>query len=366
MGAYLRVNHHDLVAIHSAISEVGILYATSNVHTGWSSVGSDGKIKFVDDQIGGHAFAILPYDADGLWIQNSWGATWGYQGFGQVSYNDWLKNGTDIWVARLGAPIKLLTAVAAATGYAASSKGSRSYVFCDLRPHIISIGNDGQLRTDGTYGTSAADVQAIVTADFPRLTAKWKKKRLLLYAHGGLVPEDSAVQHVADYRAALLDAEVYPLAFIWKTDYWSTLKDILTDCLRRRRPEGILDKSKDFMLDRLDDALEPIARIFSGKLEWSEMKENALLASTSKTGGARIVAQYIAKLVKADPSIEVHMAGHSAGSIFHGGLVPLLAQQGVTIQTCTLWAPACTVDLFNSNYVPALKDNTISVLPCSP
>ena len=97
-------------------------------------------------------------------------------------------------------------------------------------------------------------MQAIVTADFPRLTAKWKKKRLLLYAHGGLVPEDSAVQHVADYRAALLDAEVYPLAFIWKTDYWSTLKDILTDCLRRRRPEGILDKSKDFMLDRLDDA----------------------------------------------------------------------------------------------------------------
>ena len=89
------------------------------------------------------------------------------------------------------------------------------------------------------------------------------------------------------------------------------------------------------------------------------MKENALLASTSKTGGATIVAQYIAKLVKADPSIEVHMAGHSAGSIFHGGLVPLLVQQGVTIQTCTLWAPACTVDLFNSNYVPALKDNTI-------
>jgi len=215
------------------------------------------------------------------------------------------------------------------------------------------------VRSTNVYGTSATDVQAIVTGDFPRLTAKWKKKRLLLYAHGGLVPEDSAVQHVADYRAALLDTEVYPLAFIWKTDYWSTLKDVLSDCLRRRRPEGILDKSKDFMLDRLDDALEPIARIFSGKLEWSEMKENALLASTSKTGGARIVAQYIAKLVKADPSIEVHMAGHSAGSIFHGGLVPLLVQQGVTIQTCTLWAPACTVDLFNSNYVPALKDNTI-------
>ena len=163
------------------------MYATSSVHTGWSSVGSDGKIKFVDDQIGGHAFVIVAYDADGLWIQNSWGATGGYQGFGQVSYDDWLKNGTDIWVALSGAPIKLLTAVAAATGYAASSKGSRSYVFCDLRPHIISIGNDGQLRTDGTYGTSATDVQAIVTGDFPDSRPSGRK-RLLLYAHGGLVP----------------------------------------------------------------------------------------------------------------------------------------------------------------------------------
>jgi len=364
LGAYFRVNHRDLVAIHSAISEVGILYATSNVHSGWMDVGKDGQIKLVDDQVGGHAFAIVAYDDDGLWIQNSWGPTWGKQGFGQISYDDWMKNGTDIWVGRLGAPIKLTTPKATATGFTSSSKGTRTYVFYDLRPHIISIGNDGQLRTDGTYGTSAEDVRAIVEDDFVTITKSWKKKRLLLYAHGGLVPEESAIQHVADYRAALLDAEVYPLAFIWKTDYWTTLKNILSDALSRRRPEGFLDKSKDFMLDRLDDALEPIARIFSGKLEWRQMKENALLASFSKAGGARITALHIANVIEKDPSIELHIAGHSAGSILHGGLIPLLtskAPQGhdLSIESCTLWAPACTMDLFKSNYLPALNSNKI-------
>ncbi len=52
---------------------------------------------------------------------------------------------------------------------------------------------------------------------------------------------------------------------------------LLSDAVRRRRPEGILDATKDFMLDRLDDALEPIARMLTGKAEWNEMKENALL-----------------------------------------------------------------------------------------
>ncbi len=40
------------------------------------------------------------------------------------------------------------------------------------------------------------------------------------------------------------------------------------------------------MLDRLDDALEPLARVLSGKAAWDEMKENAL-AATQNTKGRR-------------------------------------------------------------------------------
>src|SRR5882672_8660815 len=46
LGAYLRVNHKDIVAMHSAISEVGVLYVTSSVHDGWDDVGSSGVIRY--------------------------------------------------------------------------------------------------------------------------------------------------------------------------------------------------------------------------------------------------------------------------------------------------------------------------------
>jgi hypothetical protein len=186
------------------------------------------------------------------------------------------------------------------------------------------------------------------------------------------VPEDSAVQRVADYRAALLEAEVYPVSFIWKSDYWTTLTDILQDALRRRRPEGFLDNAKDFMLDRLDDALEPLVRTLTGKAAWVEMRENALRATIDPAGGARIALRYLAGLLASDPSIELHVLGHSAGSIFHAPLVQLLTSQtidngpmrgqtglGRTIATCTLWAPACTMKLFRAAYLPAVEQGSI-------
>jgi hypothetical protein len=359
LGAYYRVNHRDLIAMHCAIAEVGILYATASVHTGWNRVKQDGIIRQSPDLIGGHAFAIVAYDERGFWLQNSWGTAWGREGLGHLSYDDWLANGTDMWVARLGAPVVLHSGTATAIGIASAARGSRSYVFCDLRPHIISTGNDGLLRTDGTYGTSEEDVTAIFEKDIPAITKGWGQRRLVLYVHGGLVPEDSVTQRLADYRAVLLAAQVYPLAFVWHSDYWSTLLDILQDALGHRRPEGILDASKDFMLDRLDDALEPLARALSGKAEWDEMKENALAATTAPDGGARIAARHLAALIQSDPSIELHVVAHSAGAIFLGPLLRLLTDGngdglGLKIATCTLWAPACTLELFKEYYLPVL------------
>lgn len=369
LGAYFRVNHKDLVAMHAALAEVGILYATATVHAGWEAVSADGVIPLQDEILGGHAFAIVAFDERGFWIQNSWGPGWGHQGFALISYQDWLSNGTDIWVARLGAPVILETAVKGAAPGRAGAMRAKSYSYPELRPHIISIGNDGTLRDDGIFGTSVAEAEEIIKQDFPRITRNWKKKRLLLYAHGGLVSEESAIQRVSDYRKALLDAEVYPLAFSWKSDAWTTIKNILKDAHSRRRPEGVLDAAKDFMLDRLDDALEPLARTLGGKAMWSEMKENALFATAKENGGARIALGFLDELLAQDPSIEIHIAGHSAGSIFHAPIVQWLTAKGKIasgplsgmtglgrkIETCTLWAPACTVDLFKQTYLPALN-----------
>jgi hypothetical protein len=185
-----------------------------------------------------------------------------------------------------------------AISHSAAAGQSEAYSYADLRPHIISLGNNGMLRTDGTYGTSKEEVQAIFEQDIPRVMEPWGEKHLLLYAHGGLVGEDATVQRLADYRPALLNANVYPISFIWHSDYWTTVTNILQDAIRRRRPEGFLDLTKDFMLDRLDDALEPLARTLTGKAEWDEMKENALDATTSAQGGVRFTLDLIAALLQ--------------------------------------------------------------------
>lgn len=379
LGAYFRVNHKDLVAMHTALAEVGILFVTSMVHKGWGKVKKDGRVPQDAHPLGAHAFAIVGYDQRGFWFQNSWADDWGHRGFGHLSYADWLDNGMDVWVARLGAPI--IIDAARSTGTKTAGLTTSRLSFPDLRPHIISIGNDGRLRSTGTYGNSRQDIVRMISEDLPRLTANWKKRRILLYAHGGLVAEANAIQRVENYLPALLQAEVYPLAFIWRTDFWSTLTNLLDDALRQRRPEGILDATKDFMLDRLDDTLEPIARLAGGRRMWSEMKENALLATLHADGGARLVAEQLRQLCARHPDIELHVAGHSAGSIFMAPLTHLISSEGAInpavleaetghawaaaqglnrkIRTCTLWAAACTLGLFDRTYLPALQAGQI-------
>jgi hypothetical protein len=119
----------------------------------------------------------------------------------------------------------------------------------------------------------------ITDEDLPRITERWKTKRILLFAPGGLIPEKTAAGRLSEYRSTLLEAEVYPLAFVWRSDFWTTLTNILRDALGRTRPEGPLDASLDFMLDRLDDALEPLARRVGGRSQWNEMKQCPELAT---------------------------------------------------------------------------------------
>ncbi len=353
LGAYFRVNHRDLVAMHAAIAEVGILYATATVHAGWQKVQYDGVIPFGTAPLGGHAFAIVAYDMQGFWIQNSWGPGWGLRGFAHLSYDDWLANGTDVWVARLGVPVELRKLASTAALQAGRSSQAIGYAYEDLRPHVVSVGNDGWLSPGDTYGTDENDVRRLFEHDIPRVMTHWRSKRIVLYVHGGLVPAAEAMQRVAEYRPALLAQECYLLAFVWHSDFGSTLRNILADAVGKRRSEGWLDDLKDFMLDRLDDMLEPLARKLFGKLAWDEMKENAKGAS-QKGRAADLVVQHLAGLKRRFPELELHLVGHSAGSIFLAPMLPLLRRAGLSARSCTLWAPACTHQDFEDYYQPAL------------
>jgi pimeloyl-ACP methyl ester carboxylesterase len=360
MGAYFRVNHRDLVAMHAAISEVGILYATARVHAGWQQVREgDQEIAYSPDVIGGHAFAIVGYDREGLWIQNSWGPAWGSGGIARVRYGDWLENGTDVWVAALGVPVELGNVAAPASIRSAAPRSHEGYVYSALRPHIVTARNDGELDPKGVYGLTQEGLRSIVEEQMPRRMEGWARKRVMLHAHGGLVPEGNAVQYVANNREAALAAQVYPLSFIWRSDAWSTIRNILQEALSRRRDEGLLDKAKDFMLDRLDDTLEPIARLLGGKAMWDEMKENAKLATTGQRGAARLAADLLIRQHGQEKLDEIHLVGHSAGAIFQAYLAQYLTDKKVPVESLTLWAPACTFELFEEIYRPRIEAGQI-------
>lgn len=370
LGAYLRINHNDLVAMHCALTEVGILYASAAVHDGWQEVGQDGIIHYSTEVniLGGHAFAIVAYDEEGFWIQNSWGDDWGAEGFARISYSDWLSNGSDVWAVRLGVPMR---------GHILSPNRSSIYISSsspigELRPHFISIGNDGELRHFGKYGTTEADIERIFNEDFPRIRQEKSIKHLLLYAHGGLVSEDLAIRWLMEQVPTMLNQGVYPLAFIWKTDFWSTLDNIFNDAVDNLHIAGWGDRVKDFLFDRLDNSLEPLVRKLAGKAMWDEMKENALLSSISPNGGARVAARYVANLVSQFPDVKIHVVGHSAGGVFLAPFLQLLAsrnieagplqgEQGhdIPVETSILWAPACSVHLFTQTYLPLIEQKLI-------
>jgi hypothetical protein len=363
LGAYFRVNHKDLVAMHSAINEVGILFATGLVHRGWQDLATGvDRIPYDDPlpaPVGGHAFAIVGYDRDGFWVQNSWGLEWGRDGIALLSYDDWLANGSDVWVAALGAPVHLRQAAASAAIRSGAPNRYQSQIVADLRRHVIVSKNDGILEDKGDYGLTPASLGSLLTNDVPARMQAWKSKRLLLYAHGGLVSLDSAIQTVANNRDALLQGEVYPLSFVWRSDAWTTLKNILQEAIGRRSDLTFLDSAKDFMIERLDGTLEAAARLFGGKTLWDEMKENALRATTGEMGAGRLVADHVAALLRDGTIGEIHLVGHSAGSIFHGPLATRLVKAGATIESLTLWAPACSIDFFGKYYRPLIDAGEI-------
>lgn len=389
LGAYYRVQPDNLVQMHCALTEAGILFATGAVHQGWQAPDPvTGRIAFEVDpeqrpiSTGGHAFAIVGFDTEGFWIQNSWGEAYGvgievdgkqiYKGgFCHISYDDWLLNGWDVWVARLGVAHHLRLA-ASVTRVQGAAGAPRPETIAELRPHVVSLGNDGALKPSGPYATTLADLDHLFgrngtaepdadgkpTTFFHRVTqapAFKAKRRVLLYAHGGLVGEESALQTLARHRPELLRNGIYPLFFIWHSGFRETLGHIIEDAVGARTSAG---RAADFFDFTTDPLIEFGAR-YPGGLVWEQMKANAQQATTQHLGGAQLVANKLRQLADQDPDLEVHLVGHSAGAIMLGPLAAKLAALKLPIKSLTLWAPACTVPFFEQHYAPLIKDDAI-------
>ncbi len=70
------------------IHKYDFLHAGFEIDTGWySPTDNDPIIKKTNSTLGGHAVLIVGYDQSGLYIQNSWGTSWGSKGFAILPWN---------------------------------------------------------------------------------------------------------------------------------------------------------------------------------------------------------------------------------------------------------------------------------------
>lgn len=407
LGVYYRVNRESLTDIRAAIQEVGAIYVSAQVHVGWQQLPRDDRPAPHHDTLprinwdasteilGGHAFALVGYNRHGLIVQNSWGESWGNLGFAVLGYEDWLENGRDAWVCVMGAP----TETRVKTHYIPPALSRKEYLHDVDRPrfsilkepsdhtyrdpevkpwddekayhHTIVMGNDGKvenklLANDGAYDT----VDDIVFHH----AGKWLnnqprgEKRLVVYAHGGLNSEGAVINRIKTMAPYFQANGIYPLFLTWQTGVLETIASIMEDSINRLFPttkgfEELLDKAKDQATEVIDRTLEVACEKLGVKAIWSQMKQNAaesaLVADYDR--GTYLLLKALVRL-RADlqEELEVHIIGHSAGSIILGHFLDDCTRNNLAIASCTLYAAACSVEFANSRYIRAHNNGTLN------
>ena len=407
LGVYYRVDKRSVVDLQAAIQQIGAVYVSARVHDGWDRVPEAPAPKSHADvpvipqaqepkKNGGHAFALVGYNEHGFIVQNSWGPRWGAGGFAVMPYRDWVAAGTDAWVVALGVPQRLTPERIESVRW--PSRSGRSLGYFDLalrnprnppddpwpidreydyRPyepwstaqaygHSLVTGNDGQIVvTDLTAGTGQDNIERFLDELLVQRPLAWMKatgsSKLMLYAHGGLNSEADSIDRLRVLGPYFEANGIYPMFLTWRTGPGETVSAMLEDVFRAyfgavdeeaMRAAGFFDQ----LAEARDRRVEELAR-GSIKGLWSEMRENAARSSASGHGLDRL-ATHLARLREKLKSggLELHLAGHSAGAILLGHLLPLLAapRDGaapVKVKSCVLYAAACSVHFAVDRYL---------------
>lgn len=372
LGVYYRVQVKAITDVQAAIHEVGAIYVSAYTHTGWETVGNtaspptshlglpvipyDGSVS----RKGGHAFALVGYNRKGFVIQNSWGKRWGAAGFAVITYEDWLMHAMDAWVAAMGVPGVISGRLASTTAPITSTVSSPAtdswWDETTAYRHSIVLGNNGKVnRFDQVDGlTRTLQNQACVLPDNWFRTTGQQQKRVVLYAHGGLNSEKSAIDRARAMGRYFLGNGCYPLFLVWKTGLLESIAGIITDMFASQADERARGAGK-WLSDNLTDPLieKTIGRPFARPL-WSEMKENAALAAETGRGGDLLITALKSLAQTWGKQFELHLVGHSAGSIILGWLLESLGRRGLIGQVASLhlYAPACTVSFANRYFAP--------------
>lgn len=399
LGAYYRIAPTNLTDMHVALHEVGVLYVSCGCHEGWDEgveVEPLGRRPTGFDEVWeipvrggqadhpGHAFAIVGYNERGFLVHNSWGEGWGSHGMALLTYDDWLHNAMDCWVAQLGVVTQDHKRLAEQATLVRAGERKVSLaanpVLRDrqISPYVLNMGNDGMLSPSGLFRTTPDDVKAIAGVQLERARSDWaladdQPLDVCLYAHGGLVGEKDAAETAARWIPALYDQRIYPIFLMWETDFWSTLKAMIGEALAHKPPPvGGMFGDMSAALERWWNQRLERALAQPGTAIWGEMKENADLISRPKDKGpdgkpvpdeqqpgAVLLYRAFRQQVK-QQNVRLHFVGHSAGSIVGCRLVDRLIAAGLPFDSVACMAPAVRLDLFEQTLLPRLKEGTVA------
>jgi len=347
VGAYYRLKP-EITHFHAALNEVGILSVSAYVHKGWNNP-RDGIIKFhkIKDKKDGHAFAIVGYNDKGFWVQNSWGKKWGSNGIALWSYEDWNENIMDAWVFRLALPTPQLFGLRTAISEKLPDAGRVNKPTIDrsrIAGHFVHI-DDGRYKESGRYWSHADDIEQ--TAKLVAENGKYK--HLLIYAHGGLNSPNDSANRIAAMKDVFKENKIYPFHIMYDTGVMEELKDLIwrKDLQAAERVGGFTDWTDRF--------LEGLLRS-PGTLLWDEMKLDANDAFMQNGAGTDALNRFLHHFKRTGANIKIHIAGHSTGAIVLAHLLNIMKRKRLAFSSCSLLAPACSMDLYQANYLPVLQN----------
>ncbi len=351
LGAYYRVRK-NIVDMHAALNEVGAVFVSATVHEGWEPQRvkrAQGRIAPGKNAEGGHAFAVVGYDSEGFFVQNSWGPKWGDGGLALWPYEDWIENVTDAWVVQLALSTpqlysrrKLSPSLAETHAGLGRSAPRRD----EIAGHFVHI-DDGRFHDTGKYWSTIDDVRE--TAQLVAQSDKYD--HIVFYGHGGLNSPDASARRIAAMRDTFKENRVYPYHFMYDTGLMEELRDIV---LGKR---GDAEARVGGLADWTDRFIE-LATRRAGRALWREMKADARDAfSRATSAGTAALGAFLSAFAApgAKPK-QVHLVGHSTGAILHAHLLAALARAKakLRVRSVSFLAPALHEELFATTVVPHL------------
>jgi hypothetical protein len=382
LGAFYRVNTTRLDDMQSAISELFGIVASASIHDGWytpcvvtRAVGGQTQTMHVVTRtaasraVGGHGFCIVGYNDVGFLVQNSWGPQWGNNGFATLPYDDWLESGYDAWVARPGVPSVVSRRVRTKLLSLGGGGGLVEAPGPDLQQlskHVVNLGNNGRLSRNGKFISTMVQIDTIFE-HLAETQASWQSppRRIVLYAHGGLNSEKTGLDIAQRQLNWWLSNRVYPITFAWQTGVTETFENELSDLIAKRTPAGGFTFN---VFEQVDRMIEKTAKR-TLRWIWEEMKQNAAQACAPlpdnwrdvpdyKLPGGSVVVARLREHLQEHPS-EIHLVGHSAGSIFLAGIINQLAAAGIKVESLTYLAGAIRTDQWMRSVLPRLEAGDI-------